>query len=64
MMYIVFQLKAPSYWMLFRCGSLVKSTLLVNSSRPTKYSENGGMSRDKVAKRRPVGVMCCLISLF
>ena len=34
----------------------MKSTLLVSSSRPAKYSEKGGVSRDRVAKRRPLGV--------
>ena len=38
---IVFQLKQPSYEMLRRCGSFVKSTVLVRSSRPAKYTSNG-----------------------
>lgn len=42
----------------------MKSTLLVRSSRPEKYSENGATEVDSVANKRPVGVMCCLISLF
>lgn len=54
--YIVFQLKFPSYEILLRCGSFVKSTLSVNSSRPAKYSSKLGASRDNVAKTSPLGV--------
>jgi hypothetical protein len=39
----------------------VKSTLLVRSSRPTKNSEKVGASKDRVAKRRPLGVRWLLI---
>lgn len=53
---MVFQLKRPSYEMLRRWGSLVKSTVFVSSSRPTKYSSKLGVSRDKVAKSKPLGV--------
>ena len=53
---IVFQLKRPSYEMLRRWGSLVKSTLLIRSSRPMKNSWKVSVSRDKVAKSKPLGV--------
>lgn len=54
--YMVFQLKRPSYAMLRRWGSLVKSTVLVRASRPTKNSSNAGVSFDNATKRRPLGV--------
>jgi hypothetical protein len=54
--HIVFQLKRPSYLMLRLYGSLVKSTLSSNASRPGKYSSKFGASSDNVLKTRPVGV--------
>lgn len=59
---MVFQLNRPSYWMLRRCGSLVKSTLLVNSSKFPKYSSKVGASSDKVANSNPLAVKWLLIS--
>ena len=49
--------------MLRRWGSLVKSTVLVKTSKPTKYSSNDGASRDKVENSKPLGVRWYLISL-
>ena len=54
--YMVFQLKRPSYEILRRWGSLVKSTSLVIFSRPTKNSSKLGVSADNVANRSPLGV--------
>ncbi len=62
--HIVFQLNRPSYEMLRRCGSFVKSTLLVSCSRPTKYSSKLGVSRESVAKTNPLRVKWVLISRF
>jgi hypothetical protein len=47
--YIVFQLNLPEYRIERRCGSLVKSTLLMNSSK-------GGVSGESVTKTSPLAV--------
>jgi len=60
--HMVFQLNWPSYEILRRWGSFVKSTLLMSASRPTKNSSNDGASRDSVANTRPVEVKLLLIS--
>lgn len=54
--YIVFQLKCPSYLILRRYGSLVKSTLPSNDSNSGKNSWKLGASSDTVEKTNPVGV--------
>lgn len=62
MTHIVFQLKRPSYLMLRRYGSRVKSTLPSNSSSSGKNSWKLGASSAIVEKSRPVGVTCFFTS--
>lgn len=60
--YIVFQLNLPSYLMLRRCGSLVKSTVSTNGFKSGKKSSKDGASSDMVENRRPVSVIWVLSS--
>jgi hypothetical protein len=54
--YIVFQLNLPEYRIERRCGSLVKSTLLIRESSPVKNSSKGGVSGESVTKTSPLAV--------
>lgn len=53
---MVFQLKLPSYLMLRRYGSFVKSTRFSRLSRSGKKSSNAGALSEMVVNSRPVTV--------